>query len=200
MFALSKSEIVQINSVSKSFEPNSKMDKLGAWGILHLVCGAIYGQSPTGASSLVLGLPNPNELIKCQIDGSMRDELIALIFSNYIKEWSNDRITETMAKNRLNSISKNFTDEMYDCQIRYIMFAILLNSLDELDGIDDFNQVKKWTEDNENGWEKAFFGAGLILSEDKDFHWKKYRTVIRAISGYRKEQVDNLFSLFNNNR
>lgn len=72
----------------------------------------------------------------------------------------------------------------------------MLNSLNNLDIFEDFNEVKEWAKNNENGWEKLFYGTGLLLSIDEDFPWDKYGGCIKSFSENNREKVNHLFDVF----
>jgi hypothetical protein len=67
------------------------MNKMGDWGMLYIVCGALDGQTLGGASSAFEGLPSQYEIITNYLMKNKTDEEITFIFSNYIKKWSQDK-------------------------------------------------------------------------------------------------------------
>lgn len=195
MFALKKSEIDMIDCVAKALDPTVNMSEMGGWGILHLVCGALRGQTLSGKSSVIEGLPSTSEIMSNYLKNTKRDEEIAVVFSTFIKNWSNDETGQDIAKNRL-KIAGGVSEKNYDTYVYYFTLAIRLNKKSSLDIFEDFDQVKEWAKNNENGWGKLFYGAGLLLSIDEDFRWEKYWGIIKSSSENNMEKVNQLFDFF----
>lgn len=74
MFALKKSEIDMIDCVAKALDPTVNMSRMGGWGILHLVCGALRGQTLSGKSSVIEGLPGTSETISNYLSNKKSSE------------------------------------------------------------------------------------------------------------------------------
>jgi len=199
MFALEKSEIDKMNCVSKLLDPTVNMSEMGGWGILHLVCGAITGQTLSGKSSVIEGLPSASIVMSNYSRKKKWDEEIAVVFSTFIKNWSNDETGQDLAKNRL-KIAGGVSNKNYLTYIYYLTLAIMLNKKINLDIFEDFNQVKEWAKNNENGWEKLFYGAGLLLSIDEDFRWERYWGCITSFSENNREKVNHVFDFFKSRR
>jgi hypothetical protein len=180
------------------------MNKMGDWGMLYIVCGALDGQTLGGASSAFEGLPSQYEIITNYLMKNKTDEEITFIFSNYIKKWSQDKAGQALAGKRLNQIIKNkaqnVSDKTYAYYKEYLTLAIMLNSLKDIDCYDDLNEVKKWAKNNEYGWQKLFLGVGLLLNVDKDFLWQDYGSCIKSFADSYKKDVDLLFEHFRSER
>lgn len=200
MYCLEDKEIEMINSVANLLEPDCQFDSLGDWGILHLVCGAITGQTLSGRSSAFEGLPSPYDIFKYQIQAGVRGEMIALVFSNYIRDWSHYKSAETVITHRIENMKEAMSDKQYTYHHYYLTLAFMLNSMRNSESLKDLNEVRKWAESNENGWEKVFFGAGLLLTDDIDFYWERYTAIIKTIAGDYRKDVNNLFNYFESKR
>lgn len=196
VFSLKDEEIGMMNKVAELIDPDCEFDRLGSWGITHLACGAIYGQTQLGAGVAFLGLPSEYDIFKYQLNVSMADEMIALVFSNYIKLWSIDKNAQKLIRQRLNSMNRNMTEEQYLYYHYYLTLSLMLNSMNDLSSEDDFNKVKRWVELDEFGWEKVFFGAGLILTNDNDFYWERYVYILKSLAGNNKDEVAKLYEYF----
>lgn len=199
MFGVNRKELDIINTVSKALDPSVDSEIIGQWGILHLVCGALYGQTLTGKSAVLEGLPSPHELFHQHLSSNLGAETTAMLFSKHIKEWAQNKDAEKIMRNRLFSSKNTMTQKQYDYLLYYTTLAFMLNSVHN-QNYKDFNKVQIWAEKNNYGWEKVFFGAGLLLNNERDFHWERYGSMIKSMSGEAKEQVNELFRHFQNSR
>jgi len=196
VFGVTETEIESINSVFMGIDSSFDNKKLGDWGIVYIVCGAVYGQSISGKSAVVAGLPSSYEAFEFHFKiKEMSGELLAMLFSNYIKKWAHDEFAKKVIQKRLASLKSNVSEEAYDYQTYYLTLGMMLNSLYDLKD-DDFIKVKNWAVNNTNGWGKLFFGAGLILTFNEDIRWEKYGSFLIAVSGSKKHDVINLFKYF----
>lgn len=202
MFGIENSELDLISQVVKSIDPSEQMYKMGSWGIIHLVCGALYSQTLTGMSSTLECLPNQNEIIINYVTKSYNDEEMAVVFSNYIEKWAKDTCSQALANTRLKQLfkkkAKDISDKSYICYKEYLTLAIMLNSLEDLSCFDNLNEVKEWAKNNKHGWEKLFFGAGLLLGRGNGILWQDYESCIKSFAGIHKKEVDQLFEHFRN--
>jgi hypothetical protein len=199
MFGIEKAEIKRINAVAKKMAHANQRNGPGDWGILYLVCGALYGQTQTGKSMVIGGLPSQGEIVEYDLDSrNMSDEFVAMIFLDYIKKWAQDKSARDAVRKNIHSTGKDSPEKESDDRVYYLTLAYMLNSLSNLE-CEDYNKVKMWAADKEDGWEEVFFGAGLLLSNDKDFHWERYASVIKSKCA-KKEGVNELFEYFENKR
>jgi hypothetical protein len=202
MFGIRGKDLEPIHRVAKILHPDCDTNKLGAWGILFLCCGAMAVQNSlwrdrAKSSGILI---RPTDLIKV-LEGSnvCTSDDYAVRFSEFIKEWSNDSHAVAFAEKRLEEHRGRVKDSTFLCYKAYVTLAFMLNSLHEMSrkellGFDCRTWVSvSSTEQHNYGWPELFFAAGLLLNAEESVRWEKMASAIHGTAELHKGDVKALF-------
>lgn len=203
MLSLVRREIGPIAPVLSEVHPNADTNQIGSWGILYLTCGALAGQSIRWASVVFDSIDISHEwFLRSMLDKPSEMDL-TLGFKKLIFEWAQDSAGLAIARGRLADLERRRGKELPDNSRLYFLnygrLAIMLNSLSKLE-TNEIAQIRRWATDHEDGWATLFFGAGVLLTVEKDFPWLSIGSGLLMSSHTAKEKVKMLFDRFSNIR
>jgi len=202
MFGITGKHLQPINSLTRILDPDCDTEKLGAWGILYLCCGAMAGGNTEWHETVKNGdtFICSNHLARA-IQGAdvPTSEDFAIKFGDLIKEWCNSEHAIAVAEKRMEKYRGKISDTGFICNKIWLTLAYILNSLqdmsmEELLGLD----CKTWvsvlgSKVQSYGWPELFFASGLILTADSSVSWDKMATAIYNMNKPHKEDLDQLF-------
>ena len=124
-----------IHSIAKKFDPNPayNTDKLGAWGILFLCCGAmaagntLWRERATNSETYIR--PSDMDKILTGSDVCTSDEY-ASKFSELVKKWNNNDYAIAEAGRRMEKYRGQMSDKVFLFQKTYLTLAFMLNSFE----------------------------------------------------------------------
>ena len=178
-----------IISYARQNDPAVDFSKMSDWGIVFICCGALAGQTSSGKTKLLKNLKAP--LTPESILNRGDDEYYAGVFAELIEDWAQDTSGISIAKQKLKASGK-FNNENYGVMLPYFSFAIMLNSLTNLE-TDEFQKLKARVSKSDLGWPGFFFAAGLLLGTNPQVKWDKWASALIGISGLLKPQIKELF-------
>ena len=196
MLGITRKHIQPILNLMERFPSPSpiNINKIGAWGIVFLCCGAMAAKNPSWIKKLVnrqkdLG---PSEFSKIQHGGDNRaNEDYVIKFSEYIAQWCNDDHAAMVAQEWMKKYRARFNSSFLEHHATYIQLAYCVNSFQHLQMEELFNCSGKNRPDF--GWPELFFAAGFVLSNEEKVKWQQMASSIYGLSGSRKKKVAALF-------
>ena len=173
--------------------------KIGSWGLLYLICGALAGQSLEWKSRVFENIETGYEVFRQWASGKESEMDLAFAFKKLILKWAQDPTSLTIARQRLdnlerrrgNALSDNGRQQFLD----YGRLAIMLNSLSELD-TNEVLSIRRWASEHDQGWAILFFGAGILLSVDTQFPWPSIGSGLLMSSHSAKDKVKMLLNQY----
>jgi len=203
MWGIEEKDLKPIHCVAKQFDPAYNPEKLGAWGILFLCCGAMAGQNSLWHdrvnNSDIFVRPSDLDKILQGKDVCTSDDY-AVKFSEFIKKWSNDSLAISVIEKRLENSRGKISDKVFLYRKVYLTLAFMLNSLQELSreellGFDCQTWLRMSNAVEQHyGWPELFFAAGLLLNNEDSVGWDKMASVIRGMGKSINIDVTELFS------
>lgn len=202
MWGIERKDLVPIHSVAKQFDSSYNTEKLGAWGILFLCCGAMSVRNSLWRdrvkNSDTFVRPSDLDNILQGSDVCTSDDY-AVKFSEFIKKSCNDSLAIAVIEKRMENLRGKISDKAFLSRKTYLTLAFMLNSLqdltrEELLGFD----CQAWVslsngEERSYGWPELFFTAGLLLNNEGSVGWDKMASVIRGMGKSSKVDVIELF-------
>ena len=202
MWGIEGKHLEPIHSVAKKFDPAYNPEKLGAWGILFLCCGAmawrsgIWHDRAKNSDTFV----RPSDLAKIlQGSGVCTSDDYAKKFSERIKEWISNPHAISVAEQRMEKHRGVMSEKAFDYQKRYLTLAFMLKSLQDLPretslGFDCQAWISMSTGKQHNyGWPELFFAAGFLLNNDDSVGCIKMASVIHGMAKSVNADVSALF-------
>ncbi len=189
MFEILDSEIELIDQFVLEMDQTEDLNKLGGWGIVHLVCGAYYAQQERVKRIIIQKLNEPMLIF------NYYDEDYAVVFAEHLKQWAESDGGLALAERRLKTQARALTVQQFKTSKRYLGLSIVLNSLKDLSCDEELARVGDWTRENKYGWQKLFFGAGMLLTNDAKFYWSDYSECLQSMKGSR-DRFEKLFKHF----
>ena len=202
MFGITGKHLEPIHRLAKSLYSDYDTEKLGAWAILFLCCGAIAGRN-----SLWHDIVKNSDTFVCSSDLAKfiqgaevcTSDDYAIRFSERIKEWSNSSHAIAVVEKRMEEYSGKISDTALLCNKKWLTLAFMLNSLhdihrEELLGFD----CQRWvsmsgSKAQSYGWAELFFAAGIFLTAEPSVKWYKMASAIHGMNKLYKEDVAALF-------
>ncbi|NMC87467.1 MAG: hypothetical protein GYA69_03405, partial [Candidatus Moranbacteria bacterium] len=166
MFGVEKRQLEPIHSIAKKLDENYNPEKIGAWGILFLCCGALAVRNETWRKRI-----KNSDIFVCSSDLSKMmmgqdacsSDDYAMLFSKRIKEFSNYPSAINVIEKRMEHRKQTLSGKDYDYQKTYLVLAFMLNSFQgmsrkELLGF----ECQTWTSMSSGkifsfGWPELFF-------------------------------------------
>lgn len=204
MLGIEGKDLEPIISVAKQLAPypNYDPDKLGAWGILFLCCGALATRNSLwrdrAKNSDAFVRPSDLDKVMAGSDVCTSDDY-AKRFSERIKEWIGNPHAITVAEQRMEKHRVSMSEKAFHYQKTYLTLAYMLNSLQDLPketslGFDCQTWVSMSTGKERNyGWPELFFAAGFLLNNDDSVGCLKMASVIHGMSKSVNADVTALF-------
>lgn len=191
-----------IYELSKRLDPDCNTEKLGAWGILFLCCGAM-----AGGNSLWKDIIKNSDTFVCSSEIAKlleRSEVCtsddyAVRFSESIKEWSNSSHAIAVAEERIEKYRGQISETAFFCYKKWATLAYILNSLrdmtrEKLLGFDCREWVSVSSSKTESyGWPELFFAAGFLLRAEAKVSRQKMASAIHGMNKPHKDDVAELF-------
>jgi hypothetical protein len=205
MFGVEKRQLEPIHSIAKKLDENYNPEKIGAWGILFLCCGALAVRNETWRKRI-----KNSDIFVCSSDLSKMmmgqdacsSDDYAMLFSKRIKEFSNYPSAINVIEKRMEHRKQTLSGKDYDYQKTYLVLAFMLNSFQgmsrkELLGF----ECQTWTSMSSGkifsfGWPELFFAAGIILNNDNNVEWQKMASVLKGFGKSLKLDVGALFDYY----
>lgn len=202
MLGITGKHLEPIHRLAKTLDPDCDTEKLGAWAILFLCCGAM-----AGGNSLWHDIVKNSDTFICSSDFTKlmqgaevcTSDDYAIRFSERIKEWSNSSHAIAVAEKRMEKYSGKISDTALLCNKTWFTLAYMLNSLqdihrEELLGFD----CQRWvsvsgSKEQSYGWPELFFAAGILLTAEPSVSWHKMASAIHGMNKPYKEDVATLF-------
>jgi hypothetical protein len=202
MWGVDKKDLAPIHAVAQRLYSDYNPEKLGAWGILFLCCGALATQNSSWRiriqNSEILVCPSDLDRFAVGSDVCTSDDY-AVRFSEFIKKWSNESYAVSVIEKRTENLRKEMSDKAYLNYKTYLTLAFMLTSLKDLarDKILGFD-CQTWlststTKQHHYGWPELFFAAGILLNNDESVALSKMASAIHAIGKYNRIDVTDLF-------
>lgn len=204
MWGIEGNDLEPIHIVAKQFDlyPVYNPEKLGAWGILFLCCGALASSNSLWIDRLKKSeiLIRPSDLDKA-LQGSAvcTSDDYAVKFSEFIRKWNNDSLVISVAEKRMEKYRGKFSEKAFVNQKTYLTLAFMLNSFEgmskeELLGFDCQTWVNISTgKEQFYGWPELFFAAGILLNKEDGVDWLKMASAIHGMGKSINVDVAPLF-------
>jgi hypothetical protein len=201
VFSASPEDLDPIREVALLLEPGTDFRKLGSWGILFLCCGALAGQSPSWRWNAFESIRVPTFLdwLDYQSGAEADPEHYGIKFAEVLTRWAHEPMARALVDRGLTNAGPSPEPRMREKMLDYLTLALMLNSMGDYDE-EGFVEIQRWAEARADGWEQLFFGAGLVVSSDREFPWDRMGTVFLATVGGHKPAVKRLFERFTSRR
>lgn len=169
MLGMTDDDMGLITPLARRLYGGMDLGKIGAWGLLPLCCGWLYGGTFRGMTAICESTDVRRDF-QLWVRGSVNVDQLVWNFHERLVTWINDPVHRRVGEARVQRLlaGKQATDEVRQYLIPYFSLAVVLQSIagyrDE-----EFGAIKDWAEANENGWHWMFFGAGCQLADREDF-------------------------------
>jgi hypothetical protein len=203
MLGIEGKNLDPIHIVAKQFDPSPiyNPEKLGAWGILFLCCGAmaasnILWQDRVKNSDTFIRLSDLDKIL--QGSAVCTSDEYAVRFSEFVEEWSNSSHAIAVAEERMEKFRGNMSDKAFLYHKTYLTLAYMLNSLQDMSrekllGF-DCTWVSTSTGKQRNyGWPELFFAAGFILNNEDSVGCNRIASIVDSMGKSINIDVTPLF-------
>jgi len=195
MFGITRKHIQPILNSIRQFPSTVPIDtdKIGAWGIVFLCCGAMAARNPAWVKKLIgshadIEFSTLIRIMKGRDNKSDKDYVIK--FSEYIEQWCNDNYAAAVAHEWMKKYRSRFNPSILEYYATYIQLAYCINKFQDMQLEELLNGTDK---KNMPGWPELFFAAGFILSNEEKVKWQQMASSIHSMSGSHKKNVAALF-------
>ena len=208
MFGVEANQLKPIHSVAKQLDPQYNPEKIGAWGMLFLCCGAMAAGNPFWRDRVMKSetFINPSDMDKMLTGSNIcTSDEYASKFSEWIKKLNNYDYAIAESERRMEKYRGKLSDVVFINNKTYLTLAFMLNSFesaskDELLGFDCSTWVNMSTGKKQNyGWPELFFAAGLLLNNENSVDWQKMASVIHAMGKSINVDVASLYAHYAGN-
>jgi hypothetical protein len=202
MLGVTGKHLEPIQELAKILDPDTNPEKLGAWGILFLCCGAFAGGNATWREIVInsesyVCLSDLPKLL--QGENVCTSDDYASKFAENIKEFSSYNAAIKVAENRMEKYRGKISESAFLCNKTWLILAFMLNSLQDMtmEELLGFN-CQTWvnvssTKTQIYGWPELFFAAGLLLKADTKVKWHEMASAIHSMNKPYKENIAALF-------
>jgi len=200
MFGITAADLEPIRVAALKHDQDTDFSKMGSWGILFLICGAMAGESQSWKATVFenIRIPDIARSIQLMTGGPPDNEHWGMVFSGLVKTWNESKGGQSLARRRLKLMPEK-SEKTRQIAQHYFGLAIMLNSLTDFES-DEFSPVKRWAERPTQGWQTLFFASGLLLSSENTVRWEKMRSVILSGSEEHREDVEALLARYSSAR
>ena len=202
MLFLARQKIGPIAPVLREVDPGVDTSQMGSCGILYVICGALAGQSLDWQGTLFQIMPTGHEVVQQWLSGlSGRPSEIDLAFrfKDLVFKWAQYPAGLAVARSRLADFERDgriaLSDKGRQQFLDYFRLAITFNSLSKLE-TDEITAIRRWADDNDQGWATLFFAEGILLSSERKFPWPSIGAGLLMASHSAKDKVKMLLDQY----
>lgn len=170
IFGITEEDVTLITPLATKLNQGKPPVEIGAWGLLPLCCGLIYGRTFGGGSAVVESI-NVQQDSKCRIQDSLNIGQLIWNFHDILTTWSSDPCVRATGETRVDRIlsGKQATEEVRQYMIAYFSLAVALQNAHDNKSDLVLDHIRTWADSTELGWHWLFVGAGCLLANRADF-------------------------------